>query len=69
MTKHIRSALLACAALASTACVSTYSVDEPNASELERITELAIDTCGSADNVQEVSLDGFVCEDRHSPIP
>lgn len=62
MTKAISAFILSFALAFSAGCVSVTET-ETGQSELDKITEIAIDTCGAKNQVESVSLDGFVCRD------
>jgi len=50
--------------LSLTAACAPATQAEKDAIELEKIREIAVDTCGSKDQVESVRLDGFVCKDN-----
>lgn len=47
-------------------CAAVRDVAPQNAAEateIERITEIAVETCGSQSHIENVSMTGFVCRD------
>lgn len=62
MTKIIASILLFAGLILSASCSSKVQV-EKDSSELKKISKTAAETCGSEDEVESVSVDGFVCKD------
>lgn len=42
---------------------STETQAEKDAGELAKIAEIAVETCGSKDEVENVTLEGFTCKE------
>jgi len=55
--------LLLCTGLMLGAACAPKTQAGKDAAELEKITKLAAETCGSEDKVESVTLEKFVCKD------
>ena len=62
MTKTL-TAMVLCTGLMLSAGCAPKTQAEKDAVELEKITKIAAETCGSKDMVESVNLKGCVCKD------